>query len=54
MYNAKEVGLVDGFVAGRDCVFVSHLQFVDDSIFLSFGMESKMANLFSLLKLAFS
>ena len=39
--RAKEVGLVDGFVMGRDMVSLSHLQCADDSIFFfPFGDET--------------
>lgn len=43
--RAKEVGLVDEFVIGRDSFCVSHLQFVNDTISLSYCEESKVVNL---------
>lgn len=43
--RAKAVGLVDGFINGKDRVSVSHLQFVDESIFLPSREESKVVNL---------
>lgn len=42
--RAKEVGLIEGFVVGRDRVEISHLQFADGTLFFSSGDESKFLN----------
>ena len=35
MLRVEESSLVEGFLVGRDRIRVSHLQFVDDTIFFS-------------------
>lgn len=45
----KTVGIADGFVVGKDCVSLYYLQFTNDTMFFSFGDESKMVNLIYLL-----
>ena len=41
--------VIDGFRIGKDRVEVSHLQFVDDTIFFLLGDECKFNNLVKLL-----
>ena len=45
MERAEKCNLVDGFVIGRDRIFVSHLQFVDDTILFSSRDEVKIKSL---------
>ena len=41
MDRASEVGLVDGFVTGRDSIFVYHLDFGRLYVFLLLGRKLK-------------
>ena len=44
MLRAEEGSLLEGFLMGRDRIRLSHLQFIDDTIFFSASMED-MQNL---------
>ena len=44
MLRVEEGSLLEGFLMGRDRIRLSHLQFIDDTIFFSASMED-MQNL---------
>ena len=51
MERASESGFVQGWRVGRDKVVISHLQFVDDTIFFLEYDESSFKNLLLVLAL---
>ncbi|XP_028056784.1 uncharacterized protein LOC114260796 [Camellia sinensis] len=48
---AKDKGVIEGFVVGRDGIVATHLQFADDTIFLSLKEESKVGSLLKILRI---
>ena len=51
MDKAREANLIEGFEIGRERVKLSHLQFVDDTIFFLSKDEEKLENLFEILNI---
>ena len=45
MLRAEEGSLLEGFLMGRDRIRLSHLQFIDDTIFFSKASMEDMQNL---------
>ncbi|XP_028121753.1 uncharacterized protein LOC114318966 [Camellia sinensis] len=48
---AKDKGVIEGFVVGRDRIEVTHLQFADDTIFFSSKEENKVGCLLQVLRI---
>jgi len=49
--RAKACGMFEGFVIGRDNVLVSHLQFVDDTLFFASGSDQNFVTIQSILSI---
>ena len=48
---ARDKGVIEGFVVGRDRISVTHLQFADNTLFFSAKEEGKIRNLLMLLRI---